>query len=128
MDFSALDSPESLAKKMKNYHDTLSNKATVFLRPRVMNHPLGAEWAQSTGLDALSGEGGTFAGLLAAPKVVASMPVEVKAPTATGAAPTGKTPPPMAAVEYLKKNPDQAAAFDLKYGVGSAAEYLGGGR
>jgi hypothetical protein len=82
MDFSALDSPESLAKKMKNYHDTLSNKATVFLRPRVVNSPLGAEWAQSTGLDALSGEGGTFAGLLDAPKAAAPKAAEVKEPAA----------------------------------------------
>ena len=37
----------------------------------------------------------------------------------------GKTPPPMAAVEFLKKNPDQSTSFDLKYGAGSAAEYLG---
>jgi hypothetical protein len=84
MDFSALDSPESLAKKMKNYHDTLANKATVFLRPRVVNSPLGAEWAQSTGLDALSGEGGTFAGLLdaPAPKAAAPKAAEVKEPAA----------------------------------------------
>jgi hypothetical protein len=82
MDFSALDSPESLAKKMKNYHDTLANKATVFLRPRVVNSPLGAEWAQSTGLDALSGEGGTFAGLLDAPKAAAPKAAEVKEPAA----------------------------------------------
>ena len=80
MDFSALDSPESLAKKMKNYHDTLSNKATVFLRPRVVGRPLGAEWTQSTGLDALSGEGGTFAGLLDAPKAAAPKAAEVKEP------------------------------------------------
>ena len=80
MDFSALDSPESLAKKMKNYHDTLSNKATVFLRPRVVNSPLGAEWLQSTGLDALSGEGGTFAGLLGTPKAAAPKAAEVKEP------------------------------------------------
>ena len=39
--------------------------------------------------------------------------------------PAGKTPPPMAAVEFLKKNPDQSTSFDLKYGAGSAAEYLG---
>jgi hypothetical protein len=82
MDFSALDSPESLAKKMKNYHDTLSNKATVFLRPRVVNSPLGAEWLQSTGLDTLSGEGGTFAGLLDTPKAAAPKAAEVKEPAA----------------------------------------------
>ena len=37
----------------------------------------------------------------------------------------GKTPPPMAAVKFLQENPDQSTSFDLKYGAGSAAEYLG---
>jgi hypothetical protein len=82
MDFGALDTPDSIAGKMKNYHDTLANRATVFLRPRVVERPLGNEWAQSTGLDAISAEGGTFAGLLDAPKAVAPKAAEVKEPAA----------------------------------------------
>lgn len=82
MDFSALDTPESIAKKMKNYQETLANKATVFLRPRVVGRPLGTEWAQATGLDALSAPGGTFAGLLEAPK--SATPKTVAAPAKAG--------------------------------------------
>jgi hypothetical protein len=130
LDFGMLDSPESVATKMKNYRAALANKASVFLRPRVVSHPLGAEWVQTSGLDALSGEGGTFAGLLEAPKTaVAKAPRAVTPVSAGGVSePKAKIPPPQAAVEFLKKNPDQAAMFDLKYGAGSAAEYLGGGR
>jgi len=126
MDFSALDSPESLAKKMKNYHDTLSNKATVFLRPRVVNSPLGAEWLQSTGLDALSGEGGTFAGLLDAPKAAAPKAAEAKAPT-TVIAPAAKKVPSARSIEELKKNADNMARqeFDEIFGLGAAAKALG---
>lgn len=82
MDFSALDTPESIAKKMKNYQETLANKATVFLRPRVVGRPLGTEWAQATGLDALSAPGGTFAGLLEAQK--SATPKTVAAPAGAG--------------------------------------------
>lgn len=42
--------------------------------------------------------------------------------------PTAQTvpnPPPPAAVDYLKKNPSQRAAFDQKYGQGAAAKALG---
>ena len=38
----------------------------------------------------------------------------------------GVTPPPQAAIDYLRKNPDMARAFDEKYGAGSAARALGG--
>jgi hypothetical protein len=82
LDFGMLDSPESVATKMKNYRAALANKASVFLRPRVISHPLGAEWVQNSGLDVLSGEGGTFAGLLEAPKAASKAP-SVKAPTAS---------------------------------------------
>jgi hypothetical protein len=82
MDFSALDTPESIAKKMKNYQETLANKATVFLRPRVVGRPLGSDWAQATGLDALSAPGGTFAGLLEAPK--SATPKVAPAPAGAG--------------------------------------------
>lgn len=34
--------------------------------------------------------------------------------------------PPAAAVAYLKAHPDQAQAFEQKYGAGSASQYLGG--
>jgi hypothetical protein len=43
----------------------------------------------------------------------------VKSPAAPASAPAD-------AVAYLKANPKTAAAFDAKYGVGKAAQYLGG--
>ena len=82
LDFGVTDTPESIARKMKSYHDSLADKASIFLRPRVLGRPLGNEWAQSTGLDAISGEGGTFAGLLDAPKAAAPKAAEVKEPAA----------------------------------------------
>jgi len=82
LDFGVTDTPESIARKMKSYHDSLADKASVFLRPRVLGRSLGNEWAQSTGLDAISGEGGTFAGLLDAPKGAAPKAAEVKEPAA----------------------------------------------
>ena len=87
LDFGMMDSPESIARKMKSYHDTLANKASVFLRPRVVGRPLGAEWAQTSGLDVISAPGGTFAGLLDAPKGATA-----KAPAAPAAAPAPAAP------------------------------------
>ena len=47
-------------------------------------------------------------------------------PTDSGAGTTGEFKPPNAAqIAALKTNPEQAAAFDLKFGPGAAAEYLG---
>jgi hypothetical protein len=47
-------------------------------------------------------------------------------PTDSGAGTTGEFKPPNAAqIAALKTNPQQAAAFDLKFGPGAAAEYLG---
>jgi hypothetical protein len=80
LDFGVTDTPESVARKMKSYHDSLADKASIFLRPRVVGRPLGNEWAQSTGLDAISGEGGTFAGLLDAPKAAAPKAPVAKSP------------------------------------------------
>jgi len=41
-----------------------------------------------------------------------------------GSAPGGASGPPQAAVDYLRANPAQAAAFDAKYGTGASARYL----
>ena len=82
LDFGVTDTPDSIARKMKSYHDTLADRATIFLRPRVLGRPLGNEWAQATGLDALSAPGGTFAGLLEAPK--SATPKTVAAPAGAG--------------------------------------------
>jgi hypothetical protein len=47
-------------------------------------------------------------------------------PADSGAGTTGEFKPPNAAqIAALKTNPQQAAAFDLKFGPGAAAEYLG---
>lgn len=86
LDFGVTDTPESIARKMKSYHDSLADKASIFLRPRVLGRPLGNEWAQATGLDALSAPGGTFAGLLEAPKNAAPR----VAPAPAGAGSEGK--------------------------------------
>jgi hypothetical protein len=45
---------------------------------------------------------------------------------ALGGGATGSAAPPPAAVEYLKAHPDQATAFEQKYGAGTASQYLGG--
>jgi hypothetical protein len=126
LDFGMLDSPESVATKMKNYKAALANKASVFIRPRVVSHPLGAEWVQTSGLDAISGEGGTFAGLLDAPKAATPKAEEVKA-SAPVSAPAARKAPSARSIEELKKNADDMARqeFDEIFGPGAAAKALG---
>lgn len=125
LDFGMMDSPESIARKMKSYHDTLANKASVFLRPRVVGRPLGAEWAQTSGLDIISAPGGTFAGLLDAPKGAEPKAPSAKAPAAPS--PAVKKTPSARSIEALKKNPDDMTRqqFDEAFGPGSAAKALG---
>lgn len=68
MDVGVLDSPESVAKKMKNYRDTLANKAKVWLNPLVAGRPqLGSEWLENSGLAPVVSSGGTFEGVVAVP-------------------------------------------------------------
>ena len=43
-----------------------------------------------------------------------------------GTSPTPSAAPPMAAVDYLRKNPALKDQFEVKYGRGSASQYLGG--
>jgi hypothetical protein len=126
LDFGMLDSPESVATKMKNYKAALANKASVFIRPRVVSHPLGAEWIQTSGLDALSGEGGTFAGLLDAPKAAAPKAAEVKAPAPVNA-PMAKKPPSARSIQALKDDPSvlNRQYFDEHYGPGESKKILG---
>lgn len=125
LDFGMMDSPESIARKMKSYHDTLANKASVFLRPRVVGRPLGAEWAQTSGLDVISAPGGTFAGLLDAPKGATAKAPAAPAPAAP--AQVVKKTPSARSIEALKKNPDDMTRqqFDEAFGPGSAAKALG---
>ena len=103
LDFGVTDTPDSIARKMKSYHDTLADRATIFLRPRVVGRPLGADWAQATGLDALSAPGGTFAGLLDAPKSAVA-----KAPAAPSATATGGAPAAPAVERVIMLAPDGA--------------------
>jgi hypothetical protein len=42
----------------------------------------------------------------------------------SAAAPNGMGPT-QAHIEFLRTNPDQARAFDMKFGEGAAAKYLG---
>jgi hypothetical protein len=106
--------PKALAASIRALADAAKDKTQTQLGYDFGRNPdLAAQWLQSSHFnDKVKGTSleDTFAEYAKAPAVA------------------GKTPPPMAAVEFLKKNPDQAAAFDLKYGAGSAAEYLGGGR
>jgi hypothetical protein len=138
LDFGVTDTPESVARKMKSYHDSLADKASIFLRPRVVNSPLGAEWTQLSGLDVLSGEGGTFAGLLAAPAPVAPrvvsaapQPSAIPAPVApvktNESAAVAKKPPSARSIEVLKQNPDAMTRqqFDERFGPGAASAALG---
>lgn len=87
LDFGLLDSPDSLAKKMRTYHKTLGDKASVWIKPLIRG-PLGQNWLAETGLDQVAGPEGSFKGLFAAPA----------APTAAPAAPvaalTGGAPAP----------------------------------
>jgi len=126
LDFGVTDTPDSIARKMKSYHDTLADKATIFLRPRVVGRPLGAEWAQATGLDALSAPGGTFAGLLDAPKGAVAKAPAVKVP-ATPEAPAVKPAPSARSVQSLKDNPSvlNRQYFDEQFGSGAAKKALG---
>jgi hypothetical protein len=138
LDFGVTDTPESVARKMKSYHDSLADKASIFLRPRVVNSPLGAEWTQLSGLDVLSGEGGTFAGLLAAPAPVAPrvvsaapQPSAIPAPTSpvktNESAAVAKKPPSARSIEVLKQKPDAMTRqqFDERFGPGAASAALG---
>lgn len=78
LDFGLLDSPDSIAKKMRTYHKTLGDKASVWIKPLIRG-PLGQNWLAETGLDQVAGPEGSFKGLFAAP-------------TAPVAAPAGGTP------------------------------------
>lgn len=122
MDFGALDSPESIAKKMKNYHDTLKNAASVFLRPRVVGRPLGAEWTQNA-LGDIVAPGGTFAGLLDEGKKEKA----TVSPKEQSSAQTNKQVPHPRSVEALKKDPStmNRQLFDEHYGSGAAKKALG---
>lgn len=103
--------PQALAASIKALADAAKDKTQTQLGYDFGRNPdLASQWLQSTHFnDKVKGTSleNTFAEYAKAPAVA------------------GKTPPPMAAVEFLKKNPDQASSFDLKYGAGSAAEYLG---
>lgn len=101
LDFGVTDTPESIARKMKNYRDTLADKAAIFLRPRVVGRPLGAEWAQNSGLDVVSTPGSTFAGLLDASRGAAA-----KEPTASAATSTGVAPATPVVERVIMLNPD----------------------
>lgn len=108
LDFGVTDTPESIARKMKSYHETLADKASVFLRPRVVNHPLGAEWTQLSGLDAITDKGGTFAGLLAAPATPAPRAVRPAAVPAPATA-SGRRAKPEGMVRVLHRASGQTA-------------------
>lgn len=122
MDFGVMDSPESIAKKMKNYHDTLKNSASVFLRPRVVGRPLGAEWTQ-TALGDIIAPGGTFAGLLDEGKKEKPTPITKTAPVA----PSVKKEPSARSIQALKNDPSDMARqeFDEAFGAGAAKKALG---
>jgi hypothetical protein len=60
------------------------------------------------------------------PEAVATRTGTNTAPASSGEGTTGSFPTPNTAqINALKTNPEQAAAFDAKFGPGAAAEYLG---